>query len=307
MARQAGRVYQHERERALRHQSDIDYVARIGRAASLAITRRAQAAMIRAFVGRADPIGPAIEIIAELRDVLLKGMLFARLRGRVRANKNSPVVPSAPTLAAARSPAYERGIKWMRNRLLMSEADLAAIEATMRVNVTRVLAGAVPGIERKLKEAVALIHRDGLHVRQGTKALRETWTKLGLNERNSFQLEAIFRTQTQLAYSAGRADFNQSPEIDRILWGYKYVTAGDTRVRDSHVGLDGVTLPKGDPFWDTNYPPNGFACRCQAIEIFQERKQVAAPDSVLVDGKPVRVGADPGFEFGPRTILPSAA
>ena len=306
MLRRAGRVYQHEREEALRRQADIEYAARLGRAASLAVTRRAQAAMVQAFAANTDPIGPALRIFRELGDVLIQGMIFGRLRGMSRAEKSSRLV-TPTTIAAARAPAYLRGIKWMRNRLLMSEADLAAMEATMTAHVTRVLAEATRPIQKKLAETVGLIHRDNLHVREGVKRLRESWAKLGLTERNNFQLEAIFRTQTQTAYAAGRADFNRQPEIQEILWGYKYVTAGDTRVRDSHVGLDGVTLAKDDSFWSTNYPPNGFACRCQAIEIFQPRKQVTAPDRVEVDGKEVRIGADKGFEFGPDTILPRAA
>jgi len=264
--------------------------------------------MVQAFAAHTDPIGPAVRIFGELKDVLIQGMIFGRLRGMARADK-AAVAAKGPirAIAAARAPAYLRGIKWMRNRLLMSEADLAAMEATMTAHVTRVLAEVTRPIQKKLAETVGLIHRDNLHVREGVKRLRETWGKLGLSEANSFQLEAIFRTQTQVAYAAGRADFNQQPEIQEILWGYKYVTAGDTRVRDSHIGLDGVTLAKTDSFWSTNYPPNGFACRCQAIEIFQPRKQVTAPDRVEVDGKEVRVGADKGFEFGPDTILPRAA
>lgn len=45
-----------------------------------------------------------------------------------------------------------------------------------------------------------------------------------------------------------------------------YQTVGDDRVRQTHRGLDGITLPIDDPFWDTYYPPNGWRCRCDVIQ-----------------------------------------
>lgn len=49
-----------------------------------------------------------------------------------------------------------------------------------------------------------------------------------------------------------------------------YSTAGDDRVRPSHVILDGAIRPIDDPFWNTNYPPNGWRCRCDVDATDQE-------------------------------------
>lgn len=51
-----------------------------------------------------------------------------------------------------------------------------------------------------------------------------------------------------------------------------YVTAGDDRVRDSHEELDGVTLPKSHPFWDTHYPPLDWGCRCTVMPSSSKRR-----------------------------------
>lgn len=45
----------------------------------------------------------------------------------------------------------------------------------------------------------------------------------------------------------------------------QYSTVGDAAVRPSHAVLDKFTAPKTDLFWKTNYPPNGWNCRCSAI------------------------------------------
>jgi len=45
----------------------------------------------------------------------------------------------------------------------------------------------------------------------------------------------------------------------------QYSTVGDSNVRPSHAALDKYTAPKNATFWITNYPPNGWNCRCTVI------------------------------------------
>lgn len=52
---------------------------------------------------------------------------------------------------------------------------------------------------------------------------------------------------------------------DRYLLQYR--TAQDERVREEHALMDGITLPPSDPFWDKYYPPNGWGCRCTAVQV----------------------------------------
>ena len=47
----------------------------------------------------------------------------------------------------------------------------------------------------------------------------------------------------------------------------EYRTAGDSKVRPAHEALDRTRLPKGDPFWQDYFPPNGWGCRCDTIEV----------------------------------------
>jgi SPP1 gp7 family putative phage head morphogenesis protein len=42
----------------------------------------------------------------------------------------------------------------------------------------------------------------------------------------------------------------------------KYVTVGDSLVRESHKVLDGVIRPVTDAFWNSYYPPWSWRCRC---------------------------------------------
>jgi SPP1 gp7 family putative phage head morphogenesis protein len=47
----------------------------------------------------------------------------------------------------------------------------------------------------------------------------------------------------------------------------EYRTAGDNKVRPAHEALDRTRLPKEDRFWMDYFPPNGWGCRCDAVEV----------------------------------------
>jgi len=53
-------------------------------------------------------------------------------------------------------------------------------------------------------------------------------------------------------------------ENDNAVVNLIYRTVGDSYVRDEHQLLDGVVRPKNDAWWNINYPPNGWGCRCAA-------------------------------------------
>ena len=90
-------------------------------------------------------------------------------------------------------------------------------------------------------------------------------------------LDTTYRTAMSLSNGAAQWVTAQEPEIDDILWGYQWATVGDDRVRDEHADLDGVVLPKDDPFWQRLWPGSaGYNCRCVALEIFFEAPEDGA-------------------------------
>ena len=127
----------------------------------------------------------------------------------------------------------------------------------------------------------------------------------------SHRVETIFRTNMQTAYSAGR--YAKQQAVKELLPYWRYVTAGDSRVRPSHAVLHGKVFPADHPFWDGNYPPNGFNCHCavQALSKGQVRRmgldvETEMPgDCTWTDPKTgmechvAKPGADPGFENNP--------
>lgn len=78
---------------------------------------------------------------------------------------------------------------------------------------------------------------------------------------NERYLEAEYRFATDSAQMAANwVNIDQNNDL-------QYRTAQDDRVRTDHAALANITLPATDKFWDKYYPPNGWNCRCVAVEV----------------------------------------
>lgn len=90
---------------------------------------------------------------------------------------------------------------------------------------------------------------------------------------DGYRVETILRTNIQQAYSAGRYKKMQAVKSSRPY--LQYLAIMDKRVRPSHAVLHGKVYPADHEFWNSNYPPNGFRCRCAAVSLSerQVRKQ----------------------------------
>lgn len=126
---------------------------------------------------------------------------------------------------------------------------------------------------------------------------------------NPRRLELVYDVNTRMAYAAGRWERIQAAKQSHPY--LRYVTRADERVRASHRAWHNVTLPVDDPWWNTHYPPNGWRCRCTAVQLRAREVEGnpnlkrQAPDEPLVEWKNPRTGEvvavpaniDPGFAY----------
>ena len=163
----------------------------------------------------------------------------------------------------------------------------------------------------KEMDEIALVHTASLEaLENGTTfaVFKERLASLGMPDH---LLKTIFTTNLQTAYAAGRYAKMQEVKGTRPYW--RYVTLGDNRVRLSHAVLSGMVFPAEHPFWNENYPPNGYRCRC-GVQSLSERQvkreklkvQKEMPgDMMWTDPKTgmeyhvARPGADDGFRNNP--------
>lgn len=117
--------------------------------------------------------------------------------------------------------------------------------------------------------------RDGKTVRTFEQFRSEALGILGVWVDNWGRAE--YNTAVASAQMAAKWEhFEQHAEDMPLL---KYTTVGDARVREAHRVLDGTIKPIGDKFWSQYYPPNGWNCRCSAIQLAGEHTET--PDSEI--------------------------
>ena len=126
-----------------------------------------------------------------------------------------------------------------------------------------------------------------------------------------------FQASLRSAYSAGRYERAMEPDaVDEEPY-FIYRTMRDSRVRNSHQVLNGVALPKADPWWNQHYPPNGWRCRCKAYsvdgagiaklkkagvavqETAPEEQMVVHVNKVTGERKDLPRSIEPGWDFIP--------
>lgn len=71
---------------------------------------------------------------------------------------------------------------------------------------------------------------------------------------------------------------------DGDRYNLQYRTAADSRVREEHALLHNTTLPVDDPFWDSFFPPNGWGCRCTAVQVRKSKYPLSDRDLAMKRG-----------------------
>jgi len=143
--------------------------------------------------------------------------------------------------------AYDDLVGAAHNRAFVSAgAYQADLLAELRTMVDQAIAGEV-NIREFRQQFRPLVKRYGWQLKGGGPAWRS---------------DLIWRTNITSAYQAGRWQQFEAGGIDYL----KYVhNDGVMRPRPTHVKMDGTVLPRTDPFWSKNYPPNGWGCKCRAV------------------------------------------
>jgi len=77
------------------------------------------------------------------------------------------------------------------------------------------------------------------------------------------RLKNIYYTNLKTAYARGQWESIQSSNLPYL----RYSAVLDNRTRKAHADMHGVIKPKDDLWWQTNYPPNGWNCRCSVMAL----------------------------------------
>lgn len=256
---------------------------------------RIRESTIRALTSRTDNLDVEGIVVGELGPALREASLLAYLTGQYRARlrvsritgKNVRVV-AGETMQLSATDRWRDAIANLRRllRLPKSEVDLLRDQygAQVTVQLTRVASRTT----KTLTDVVDRSLMEGRTISQTRRDVSRAMAAVGLGSAGDHQIEAMFRTRTQEAFSAGRWVADHDPDVADLIWGYEYSTVGDDRVRPNHAAVDGTVLPKSDPWWRIWWSPNGWNCRCTQIELLSETRIVPPPSGIA---------PDPGFAY----------
>lgn len=190
--------------------------------------------------------------------------------------------------------ASEKAAEFLRKRSKLSTQQLKQMRQHFGREASQVADAIGRRAQRGLDNTLADVAARGINRREAKRLVREEYARQGIAPKNKFAVEANLRTQQRIAFQSGREAGYDDPIVNEALWGFLYRTAGDSRVRPTHAAMDGVKAPKNDPLWTTWTPPNGWACRCIKIALFD------GPGKGKRKDVPLGVAPDTGFSFHPK-------
>lgn len=313
-----GRPTNTSQERALENDGDRRQVE--GNRQAMRAMQRAggsiRSRVLAAVAQQASPVDVNRVLVDAMQlavPVIRRAGVVSDLYGRRRVDiRTTQEVGTQREMAAARMPkiqlaTYNETVGFLRRRLGLSSGQIGLLTERYGNVASGAVNGATATVNRFVQEALADIVDLGLFGQDAVARVSAAMSRAGLGAGTPPLVETLYRTQTAVAYTAGRLNVNDTnPFVRDNLWGYEYVSAGDDRVRPTHDALDGTRLPADDPFWSRFQPPNGYNCRCDTIEIFNTQRRITSavnpPQMTRSDGQEIPVQPDPGFSFSPGNV-----
>lgn len=130
------------------------------------------------------------------------------------------------------------------------------------------------------------------------------WAGEGSKGGRAWRIKVIYQTNMATSYAAGRWQQINDPDLADFRPYITYHHAdGVAHPRPLHLAWNGLTLPKGHPFWKTHAAPNGWGCHCY-LSAAGPKEYAAAQAKGKTEPPPgwdvpdEKTGAPPGIDRG---------
>jgi SPP1 gp7 family putative phage head morphogenesis protein len=164
--------------------------------------------------------------------------------------------------SAAFNGRFEEAVAWMRARVPMTDDEYAALQARARRKAFTVAGIAQLDLVSETLDALTAAVADGTTFEDFKTAMFEKLSAAwGDSKRAGSRLETIWRTNLQLAYSAGRYAQLTDPDVldSRPYWMYDAIL--DNRTSGLCRTLNGTVLEADNAWWNSHIPPLHHRCR----------------------------------------------
>lgn len=187
---------------------------------------------------------------------------------------------------------FEEAISFFRSKVVLSPDEYRQLEAAVKARAFSVAGIAEADIINAIYDETLKGLTDGISFNDFKKTLMPK-IESAWGDAAPYRLDTVFRTNIQSAYQAGH--YKQQKEVASYMPYWQYVAVMDSRTRPAHAAGNGKVFRANNEFWQRNYPPNGFNCRCTVIALTSAE--------VEKRGLPVQNTAqdiaDPGFDVSP--------
>lgn len=187
---------------------------------------------------------------------------------------------------------FAEALQFIRAKRPVSREEYERLSAAARAKAFTVSGYTAAEVLEEFLRALEAAIAEGSTLKEFTDRMGDFLADSGYGGINPYKAKNIFMTNMQTAYNAGHYKRMSSPALMRARPYWKYLTAGDSRVRPTHAQMEGRIYRADDPIWDTWYPPNGFKCRCTVVSMTEE--QVIKSGERVYDRPPLEVDTATG-------------
>jgi len=174
---------------------------------------------------------------------------------------------------------------------VIAQAARAGNRFTLQPAVPTIARGIkIEGFEEWVEE---LVSDSEAHIRLLIKGLESKAATRLIRAQSKVLLNTIKVSARQAAKTA--RIWQEDEEFGDLVWGYRYVTSFDDRVRPEHAKLDKLELPRDHPFWLIGFPPNDWNCRCSVVTLTSKPKSIRTPPKIEI---PKLFRFNPGVQLG---------
>ena len=172
---------------------------------------------------------------------------------------------------------FNEAVTWFRDKLNIPTTKWDELEGAAHAKGFMSAGAYQADLLTELRQMVDKAIAGGTDIREFRQQFRPLVQKHGWQLKGggpAWRSDLIWRTNIQTAYQAGRWQQMEAAGIEYLRYVHN---DGVRRPRPNHLAMNGTTLPRTDPFWSVNYPPNGFGCKCRAVPVTGKEYQAIAP------------------------------
>lgn len=203
------------------------------------------------------------------------------------------------------SKAFNDTAEWLHRKKAFTPEMLSEPEPLALISATHdVLAEELGRLERRIPDEMARALDENIFLFSGFKTYHELndASRLLKDDDGGFKsfdrfLQDVKAIDAQYNQNYLYAEYNFATastqmtakwadiERDGDEYDLQYRTAMDGLVRPEHAALEGITLPPSDKFWNEYYPPNGWNCRCTAVQVLKDKYPTSDSDQACAAGE----------------------